>query len=227
MKSRLVAKRLREFGTSKFGEESGWQKRFADALEMSPQALSNYLAGRVIPGNAVQAKLRALGCDIELLMTGTKRESKSESLFEIGLAPLIGKIVATPEGKQYFEDFAVGLTVPYAKGNYFALLVENDSLINAPDGPHSMEVYPGDICIFEAIRQPRDGDIVALELTQSRGRMVKILKHKSRDEVELASANKFRNYPSVMVRKDEVVSWGVLVSKYKPTAGELKRLGIK
>ncbi len=45
---------------------------FARALAMSPQALQNYLQGKMLPGNAVQEKLRALGCDIEWLMTGKK-----------------------------------------------------------------------------------------------------------------------------------------------------------
>jgi SOS-response transcriptional repressor LexA len=221
--SGTVGDRLREWGVQRYGSVSA----FAEALGIVSEGLSPYLNNKRPVGGIIQGKLRKLGAPVEWIMTGRKSEAKTESLFDIGMAPLVGKIVATPEGKQYFEDFPAGLSVPYAKGNYFALLVENDSLINAPDGPHSMEVYPGDICIFEASRQPRDGDIVAVELSQSRGRMVKILKHKNRDEIELASANKFRNYPSVMVRKDEVASWGVLVSKYKPTVGELKRLGVK
>ena len=57
--------------------------------------------------------------------------------------------------------------------------------------------------------------------------MVKILRHKDRDEIELASANKFRNYPSVELKKNRIASWGVFVTKLKLTGGELKRLGIK
>jgi hypothetical protein len=56
--------------------------------------------------------------------------------------------------------------------------------------------------------------------------MVKILKHKNPEEVELASANKFRNYPSIPVKKDENATYGVFAGKVKLTRGEMKARGI-
>jgi hypothetical protein len=33
----------------------------------------------------------------------------------MGVIPLNGKIVATPNGEEYFEDFPEGLTIPWGK----------------------------------------------------------------------------------------------------------------
>ena len=63
-----VSKRLREFAESHYSSITD----FANALEMMPQTLNLYLSGRSLPGNNLQKKLRALGCDIEWLMTGSK-----------------------------------------------------------------------------------------------------------------------------------------------------------
>jgi SOS-response transcriptional repressor LexA len=222
-----VAQRLHEFGQKKYGSDHGWQRLFADAIGITPQSLNQYLKGTVSVGVRLQGKLRAIGCDVEWLMTGKKVDEQEPGPFDVGAVPLIGKIVATPAGKEYFEDFPAGLTIPWAKGNYFALVIENDSLINAPDADHSTELYPGDICIFLVGRQPKTGDIVAVQLKQSNARMVKILKHRSADEIELASANKFRNYPSTIIQKDEVATFGVFAGKVKLSRGEMKKRGIE
>jgi hypothetical protein len=92
------------------------------------------------------------------------------------------------------------------------VVVENDSLVNATEGDHSTEIYLGDVCIFS--------------IKQSHQRMVKILRHKSADEVELASENKFRNYPSVHIKKDETATFGVFAGKIKLTRGEMRGRGI-
>jgi len=105
-------------------------------------------------------------------------------------------------------------------------VVENDSLTNAMEGDHSTEIYSGDVCIIQLNRQPKNGDIVAVHLKQSNQRMVKILEHKNADEVELASANKFRNYPSVTLKKDEIAAFGVFAGKIKLTRGEMRGRGI-
>lgn len=49
--------------------------QFAKALAMDHGALRNYMVGDRTPGPVMQAKLRALGCDIEWLMTGNEGES--------------------------------------------------------------------------------------------------------------------------------------------------------
>jgi hypothetical protein len=221
-----IGTRIVEWGQSRYGSDRGWLTRCAADLEMDPSSLQKYIRNERRPGVDFQAKLRALGCDIEWLMTGKKREEDGHAVLDIGAIPLIGKITANPQGKLYFEDFPEGLTIPWVKGDYIALVVENDSLINAPEGDHSTEIYPGDVCIFQLNRQPRTGDIVAVQRKQSHELMVKILKHKSADEIELASANKFRNYPSLHIKKEEIATSGVFAGKIKLARAEMKGRGI-
>ena len=74
---------MRQWGTERFGTMSA----FASALGMKPPSLNDYLVGKTLPGNSLQAKLRALGCDIEWLMTGKssgdlkkEREKKADAV---------------------------------------------------------------------------------------------------------------------------------------------------
>ena len=223
--------RLEAFGKSLVGDDRGWKTRFAEKLEISSQQLSNILTDRDALGPAIREKLRALGCDTEWLMTGDEHKNKvAEEQFPYGkMMPVqvLGRIKATPEGKQVFEDIKEDLTVPYFRGNYFALIIENDSLINAPEGDHSMELYPGDVAIFEVGRQPKNGDIVAVQMEQNNTRMVKIFKHDGPNNAQLLSANKFRNYLAVKIKKDQVATFGIFVTKLKLTRAEKRKLGIK
>ena len=70
-----IGLRLREFGESKFDKV----KDFAEALEMAPSSLqASYLSGRNAPGAPMIAKLIKLGCDIEWLLLGEKKDSVKE-----------------------------------------------------------------------------------------------------------------------------------------------------
>jgi len=220
-----VAQRLQEFGQRKVGGDHGWQRRFAEALEVSPQTISSYLSGARRPGFEMQAKLRALGCDIEWLMTGAKKDEDENQTMGIPMnhrIPFLGKVVATPGGKEYFEDFeARGLFVPSAvPGNYFALEVEGVSMMDA-DPP----IYPGDILIFEKGKQPKSGDIVAVALTDG-SKMVKILKHRSAEEVELHSANKHLKFPYVTIAKEDIAYFGIYAGMQRWTKEQKHKLGI-
>ena len=66
-----ISQRLREFGTNKFGSV----KAFAKALNKSPTSLQvSYLSGRNAPGAPMIAKLIELGCNIEWLLMGVKKD---------------------------------------------------------------------------------------------------------------------------------------------------------
>ena len=60
-----VGDRLREFAT-RFGGPTA----LAREIDISPQAITEYLSGRRVPGNKMQARLRELGCDTAWLITG-------------------------------------------------------------------------------------------------------------------------------------------------------------
>jgi len=74
--------RLEEWAKGKFGEGRGWVVQFAQALGLDTSGARKYLSGKVVPGTKMQAKLRKLGCSIEWLMTGRKKESENEAAKE-------------------------------------------------------------------------------------------------------------------------------------------------
>ena len=88
-------------------------------------------------------------------------------------------------------------------------------------------IYPGDICIFDGSKQPKNGDIVAVQFAQTNQRTVKILFHKTVDEIELRSANKFVNYPPLFVLKSNIASFGVYVGKIKISDALKREYGLK
>jgi len=207
-------------------ERKGWtQQELSDRTGISRPNISNYERGAPI-GPGLQKKLaQALGVGIGELFD-EMRPMAMESDRQLVGVPFLGRIVASPDGKEYFDgDVPEGATVPFFKnhGSFFALEVENDSLINA----QPEEIYPGDICIFDSNRQPRNGDIVAVQFIQNNQRTVKLLFHNGTNEIELRSANKFRNYPSLRVRKDEVNSFGVYVGKIKISDDMKRQYGLR
>ena len=175
----------------------------------------------------MQAKLRALGADVEYLITGIVQTSVHEGP-PVVLVPFLGKIAATPDGKLYFddEDIPKGASVPFFRndhGQLFALEVENDSLIHA----EPEEIYPGDICIFSKDEHPKDGNLVAVQLRQNNDRMVKIFRLVSKREVDLCSANRFREYPPRRVRREEIASLAVYVGKITISEERKRRYGLR
>lgn len=221
-KHQEIGDRLKQFAQEKFGSVAELERK----MKVPKNSLSQYIGGRHTPGTTLQDKLRDVGCDIEWLMTGHSRTGGGSHVIQFpinSIAPYMGRIYAEPDGKEYFEEHHNGeVGIPMSPGNFFCLLVDNDSLINADPIP----IYPGDICIFEYNRQPKNDDIVAVELTNGK-RTVKILKHKNRDFVTLHSANKFRNYPSFDVKKTDIKTFGIFVEKRQMTDQQKKRYGIK
>lgn len=83
-----IGNRLREWAIARFGTVG----EFAKALYVVSEGVSPYLSGKARPGNKMQEKLRALGCDITWLMTGEttaeiqrKFDLRTERLIEKGL----------------------------------------------------------------------------------------------------------------------------------------------
>jgi transcriptional regulator with XRE-family HTH domain len=64
-----IGERMRWFAKQKFGT----LKKLADAMEISPQQLQQYISGKREPGSKILAKLLRLGCDVNWLLGG--RES--------------------------------------------------------------------------------------------------------------------------------------------------------
>ncbi|MCX6134395.1 MAG: S24 family peptidase [Ignavibacteriales bacterium] len=141
----------------------------------------------------------------------------------VGWATFEGRVVTATDGREQLQrsGFRNGAGVPYRRGSFFCLEIVNDGLLTAAPLP----VYPGDVCIFEAGRQPRIGDIVAARLKRSR-MIVRVVNQVSAREIELSTANKFRDCPSIRVKKSDIERIGVLKSIVQLTGEEKKYFGI-
>jgi hypothetical protein len=220
-----IHKRLRKWGLEEFGSLVG----FARALGITQQTLNDYTSGRILPGNKMQSRLRSLGCDIEWLMTGPSpqilnKEPGSKGGTSVGWAKFEGWVKTSIDGHDKWEHGRIreGAGVPYRRGSFFCLEIENDTLLSAEPTP----ILPGDICIFEAERHPKNGEIVAVRLKKGKF-LVRVMKHLSQSEVELDSANKYRSYPSIRIKKSDIEKVGVLKSVLQLTSGEKKFFGIE
>jgi hypothetical protein len=219
-----ISKRLKKWGV----EEYGSLVSFARALGISQQSLHDYTSARTRPGNKMQSRLRELGCDVEWLMTGASAGSALHRSFRqkprlVGWAKFEGRVVTTMDGKEELQRKGVTerAGVPYRRGSFFCLEIAGDGLLTAVPLP----VYPGDICIFESERHPKNGEIVAVRVKRSR-LVVRVVNHVSAREVELSTANKYRQYPTIRVKKSEIEHIGVLKSILQLTGEEKKFFGI-
>lgn len=70
--SETTGDRLKLFAIRNFGTVTA----LCEALNMTPQGLYAYISNRSKPGSALQEKLRAVGCDIEWLMTGKEKSTQ-------------------------------------------------------------------------------------------------------------------------------------------------------
>ncbi len=68
-----IGERLEYFAKVKFGSKTAMAK----ALGILPQSLTAYYQNKTKPGLALQTKLRAIGCDVEWLITGKEPYQRS------------------------------------------------------------------------------------------------------------------------------------------------------
>lgn len=87
-----IGSRLREFGEVHFAS----MKKFAEALDMRPQNLGAYLAGERVPGNKMEAKLRAMGCDIIWLQHGATK-TEMQHRFDVMVQKIKGREITDKE----------------------------------------------------------------------------------------------------------------------------------
>ena len=97
-----IGERIRIFAKRKYGT----LKKLAEAMDISPQQLQQYISGKREPGSKILAKLLRIGCDINWLLGGSESiESYRIYLLEAELRKLqtsltqISQIVKRFEGK--------------------------------------------------------------------------------------------------------------------------------
>ena len=73
-----VGERLRFFAKKKYGT----LKKLADAMQISPQQLQQYISAKREPGSKILAKLLRLGCDVNWLLGG-KESVESYKIYKL------------------------------------------------------------------------------------------------------------------------------------------------
>lgn len=73
-----IGERLRLFAKKKFGT----LKKLAEAMNISPQQLQQYISGKREPGSKILVKLLKLGCDINWLLGG-KESFESYKVYKL------------------------------------------------------------------------------------------------------------------------------------------------
>lgn len=71
-----IGERLDKFAIEKYGDNYGYKSKFAKDLGIAKNTLSRYINNFLTPGNSLQNKLRAMGCDVDWVMTGERAEVK-------------------------------------------------------------------------------------------------------------------------------------------------------
>ncbi|MFI5251643.1 MAG: LexA family protein [Bacteroidota bacterium] len=160
-----VAKRLREVGIERYGTLA----EFARTLEMKAQSLNDYLSGKSLPGNKLQARLRDLNFDVEFIMTGKKRLGESMDKFGQAMFPIVSHIRC---GSGTINPYEVhsrktleGPSNPKYKGALF-FEVKGTSM-----EPRWEE---GDFVLVHPKMKPRNGDYGVVCWDQEEGALKKI-----------------------------------------------------
>jgi transcriptional regulator with XRE-family HTH domain len=73
-----VGERMRLFAKRKYGT----LKKLAEAMQISPQQLQQYISGHREPGSRILAKLLRLGCDVNWLLGG-KESLESYKIYKL------------------------------------------------------------------------------------------------------------------------------------------------
>ncbi|MEW6702147.1 MAG: helix-turn-helix transcriptional regulator [Bacteroidota bacterium] len=73
-----IGERMRHFAKKKYGT----LKKLAEAMQISPQQLQQYISGKREPGSKILAKLLRLGCDVNWLLGG-KESIESYKIYKL------------------------------------------------------------------------------------------------------------------------------------------------
>lgn len=179
--------RLIEFAHSKVGDEFGWQRKFAEMLEMSPQQLNNILSERVKIGLKVEEKLVELGCNLEWLR-GKSSENKTVAHPKTNMRPVYAAI---PAGKGSISKAYAYLEAPpdvHDEGKGYWIKVKGDSM--AP------RFNDGDMIFVNPTLEVHSGDIAVVYWNDHQDGAIKKI-HLEKATIVLQSLN--TNYPPIIV----------------------------
>ncbi|MHB1051179.1 MAG: XRE family transcriptional regulator [Bacteroidota bacterium] len=150
-----VAHRLREWVESHYDSVGA----FAKACEISIALASHYLNGVTRPGNKMQSKLRALGCDIEWLMTGVTAKGNQNFNIGIDLVQIPVFHYARLKGETMFireQPVEYVYTARSADKTLYGLKAKGSDMVP--------EVKDGEIVIASKIVAAADGDLCIVHM---------------------------------------------------------------
>lgn len=195
-----TGQRIRDFGEGKFGKRG--MSKLAEALHISPQALTTYLNNSRIPGHVFQQKLRELGADVEYIMTGKKKEEEQNFVIPAGhFFRVVMSIDAGDPVLIFKEENMTGEKVFFPFGSpetCFALKVVGNSM--TCEGARSIQ--EGALALADLSENPLPGDVVAVSLTGGRQMIKQYMEGPEKEYVTLHSFNP--DYPDIVVKKQEV-----------------------
>ena len=189
-----ILKRLEAFAHQVVGDEYGWQRRFAERLEIRPQQLSNILAGRDPLGAKMRERLANLGCNIEWLMTG--KEATIDLHHEVRLTeiPVFEFIRAGTKTMQLKEN--PSQHIPVVKSNddtRFGIVVRGNSM--------DPEVKEGEIVVVSKKAEVASGDLCVVVFDDGETCLRRV--HFHDHSVTLTSANAAK-FPPAFHKKSEI-----------------------
>lgn len=195
-----IGDKLRDFGEGKFRSI----KEFAEALEMSPPNLQQYLRGDREPGSPLLQKLFELGCDINWLLSDKKiatdvkvisedkihyisfEEFEKENPHNIIEIPLLADVPASAKLREIdFHEYPEYFGVKIDPKNHFAIKVHEEYGYSM-----SPAISPGDFIICNSNpKLIKDGDLVLVQYDSTMGAIKKYHKNKELKAVTLYSTN--------------------------------------
>lgn len=129
---------------------------FARAMKMHPASLNKYLNGVQRPGATFQDKLRALGCDIDWLLTGKSNDDYVPREIDLAAIPVFEYVRAGTKSMLLRDEPTEKFYIKKSADNSrYGIVVKGDSM--APT------VFDGNIVVASKITEPRDGDLCVVE----------------------------------------------------------------
>ncbi len=194
-----IGKRLRDWSLSKYATLG----EAAEALKINQVHLSAYMAGRNIPGNKLQAKLRALGCNIDWLMTGETPDTEA-ALRGLTIYPTYAVQTVPPASQgETIDKVREGITLEYPARSHVWLTVTEDNSA----GMQPIILY-GEHCLISLKGEAKSGDLVAARWgSKSAIRFADI----DNGSVVLKALNP--NLPAVVLPREKVAMFRIILIK--------------
>jgi SOS-response transcriptional repressor LexA len=187
-----IAKRLRSWVDANFPSVA----EFARRTKKPSQFWYQYFNASRKPGNEAQALLRSVGCPIEQIITGVKKENEPFETIPLMKIPVY----------QYVKAGGTAMVLKETPSEYIFTIKSNDaSLFAVVVKGNSMfpEIKEGDIVVVSKNQEPRNGDTCIVVFEDEQTCLRKVYQHNH--QIMLTSINE-SEYPPASYKKYEIKS---------------------